>query len=201
MSQDPKTPISLTKAQWDIILWRLREQHNKEDHKEIVAIIETKMSRSSNKPSEEAAVLSPLDFAGAEGKTFCVSSKEREPIDQLLPALSGNILVFTSWEPNESGISSSAEKGEKKDVTLIKIHSVAQVQIILKRPGFDTLFNHVVIDRIDEIDNKKNKKDKAAQILGMLGELPAMLKKRNLFVTTMMGINVLYDNVDKHVVV
>lgn len=198
-----KISLSLEQNEWDHLikdsgLWG---STSKEIVKKIEKQLQEKMSRSNPSKQPEASVLSPLEFTGVYGKTFCVSSKEREPIEQLLPTLGGNILIFTSWTPNESGIEIARKKGYDKKVVIKKIQGIVQVQILLKRPDILQGFDHIIVDRIDEIDNKKDKKSKAAQIKAMLSLIPSLLKDQNLFVTTMLGIPILYEMVDEHKVV
>lgn len=196
-----KINISLRPEVFESIT-RLLLKHGTDEEKAIAKTIQEKMSRSSNKSdTPEAAVLSALQFDGVHSTSFAVSSKDREPIEQLLPCLKGRILILTSWSPNESGIEAARLKGLPKEVTIVKIHAVAQIQIIMKRPGFDTLFDHLIVDRIDTIDNLKAKKDKAAQILAVMQTVPTLIKKTNFFVTTMYGIPILYENVSQHLVV
>lgn len=193
-----KLSISFDDEDWKIIMSRLQP-----DDSAILLRIQDKLMSRSSRTSDptEAAVLSPLEFTGIHGKVFAISSKEREPIEQLLPVLSGNILILTGWSPNLEGINTAAKKGLDKDVIQRSITNIVEAQLLMKTRNVAQAFDHVIIDRIDEIDNGKNKMHKAAQIKGMLTIIPGLLGQANLFITTMMGIPILYEGVDFHKVV
>jgi hypothetical protein len=200
-----KTSITLLNSKWErlihFIVTDLQNMNEKDearvDMEEILNTIRNKMSRSSRK-EPEAVVVSPLEFAGVHGKTFAISSKEREPIEQLLPNLAGNILILTSWTPNLSGIDEARKKGRDKAIVHKSITKICEIQMVMKVRQVAVGFDHIIVDRIDEIDNGKNKMQKAAQIKGMLTQIPGLLGKANMFITTMMGIPILYENVDEH---
>lgn len=198
-SSEPKIPISLTSAEWTMVMNALSE--DEEDQVALIRKIDNKLMSRSTRKEPEAVVVSPLEFAGVTSKTFAISSKEREPIEQLLPVLSGNILIITSWEPNISGIEACRLKGKDKTVVHAKITKVCEISMLMKTRNVAQAFDHVIVDRIDEIDNGKNKRDKAAQIKGVLTQIPGLLGRANMFITTMMGIPILYESVDEHKVV
>lgn len=190
--------IALEKEDWEDIMTCLLLSEN--DETELINHIKNKVSRSENKPPE-ATVLCPIEFAGVHGKMICISSKEREPIEQLLPILKGNILIFTSYSPNMSGIESARKKGHDKNIVIKKIQSLVMIQILLKRKDLTENLDTIIVDRIDEIDNGKNKRDKGAIMAGMLSILPSLVGDVNVFFTTMYGLNGLYERVDIHRVV
>jgi hypothetical protein len=190
--------LTLNKADWELIMSCLSS-----DDIEQVSLIKKigdKMSRS-NHEQPEASVLSPMEFVGIKGKMICVSSKDREPIEQLLPVLHGNILIFTSFAPNFEGIHRASKKGHDKHIVMKKIQELVMVQLLLKRKDLTENLDAIIVDRVDEIDNKKNKMQKGAIQAGMLAVLPSLIGNANVYFTTMLGIQGLYDRVDLHKVV
>lgn len=196
-----KITLSLPKEDWELILDRLSKfSEDKESESRIIQKIHDKMSRSDH-TQPEAAVLSPIEFTGLKGKMICVSSKEREPIEQLLPVLHGNILIFTSFAPNFEGIQRASKKGHDKHIIIKKIQELVMVQLLLKRKDLTDNLDAIIVDRVDELDNKKNKMAKGAIQSGMLAVLPSLVGNVNVYFTCMMGIQGLYDRVDLHKVV
>jgi hypothetical protein len=157
-----------------------------------------RMSRTRQEKDPEAVVLNPLMFAAEHGKIFCVSSKDKEPIECLLPCLAGNIVIFTTFTPNIQGIEVASQKGLKKEVTMVKVHDFINAMLVIDRFK-DAGINHFILDRWDEIGMGGRSKAKAGALrTGSINMLPTKIGKANYFFTTMMGDPGLYEKVDTH---
>lgn len=148
------------------------------------------MSRSS--PVEDAIILHPLLFLEEKGKIFCISSKERDPISQLLPVLKGAVVIIAPYTMQHYEIPESCEAA----VTYVR--DLVEASLRVKYCEAEVTF---IIDRIDEINTKATKMSRGLARSGFINSLGSYLKERNAFITTMIGDPGLYELVDKHYIV
>lgn len=195
-----KVSISLEQNEWEHLikdsgLWGTT---SKEIIRKVEKQLTEKMSRSNNK-TPEPVVLSPLEFSAEETKIFCISSADKEPIEALLPIIGGKIVIFTS-HVNTSGINHYGLLGDKKDITIVKVHDFTHAMILLKRfknAGID----HFILDRWDMVQIHRTKMKAGALRNGAIGMMPSIIGKANFYFTTMMGDPGLFEAVDKHVII
>jgi hypothetical protein len=196
-----KISISLEEASWrhlvmDSGLWG---ETSKEIIKEVNKQLENKMSRSKPSMPPEPAHLSPLDFAGCEGKIFAISSGEREPIESILPLLKGNVVIFAK-QGEENYPLYQKLSSDDRDTAVVRIRDIVHLTILIKRFK-DAGIDYFILDRFDYLDNERSKEKKGAVRSGLINSLPTYIGKGNFFITTMMGDPGLFERVDKHIVV